>query len=96
MLKSLALKECTVSELAAPHKMSLAAASKHLKVLERATLLSRSVRGRTHICRLNPEPLRRANGWLQFYEHFWTDRLDALKNLLDAQGRGAEEEEEAK
>lgn len=82
MLRSLALQERTVSELAAPFQMSLAAASKHVKVLEQAGLLRRTVRGRTHICRLAPEPLAEANEWIRFYERFWNDRLDALEREL--------------
>ena len=62
--------------------MSLAAASKHIKVLENAGLIRREVRGRTHLCRLNPGPLASAHQWLSFYERFWTDRLDVLERLL--------------
>lgn len=83
MLRSLSLQERTVSELAAPFQMSLAAASKHVKVLEQAGLLRRTVRGRTHICRLAPEPLAEANEWIRFYERFWNDRLDALERELE-------------
>lgn len=82
MLRSLALQERTVTELAAPFRMSLAAASKHIRVLETAGLLQRTVRGRTHICRLAPEPLSEAHEWLRFYEQFWNDRLDALEREL--------------
>ena len=62
--------------------MSLAAASKHIKVLENAGLIRREVRGRTHLCRLDPQPLAAAHKWLSFYERFWTDRLDMLEQLL--------------
>ncbi len=62
--------------------MSLAAASKHIKTLERAGLLKRTVRGRTHVCRLEPEPLADAYHWLRSYERFWSQRLEALKTLL--------------
>ena len=65
--------------------MTLAAASKHVRVLERAGLERRSVRGRTHVCRLDPEPLRSAQAWMRFYERFWTDRLDALEAALAAE-----------
>jgi DNA-binding transcriptional ArsR family regulator len=58
----------TVSELAAPFDMSLAAISKHIKVLERAGLLSKTTKGRTNICRLNPDSLSSAIEWLRFYE----------------------------
>jgi DNA-binding transcriptional ArsR family regulator len=82
MLRSLAARERTVSELAEPFRMSLAAASKHVKVLERAGLVRRTVQGRTHFCRLDPKPLSEAADWLRFYERFWGERLDALEALL--------------
>jgi DNA-binding transcriptional ArsR family regulator len=82
MLQSLARGDRTVSELAAPHHMTLAAASKHVASLERAGLLSRSVHGRIHVCRLQPGGLARANRWLTRYERFWTASLDALDALL--------------
>jgi DNA-binding transcriptional ArsR family regulator len=82
MLRELVSGERTVSRLAEPFAMSLAAASKHIKVLENAGLVLREVRGRTHLCRLDPGPLAGAYQWLSFYERFWTDRLDALERLL--------------
>src|SRR5438094_10257463 len=82
MLRDLAGGERTVSQLAQPFAISLAAASKHIKVLENAGLLHREVRGRTHLCRLDPGPLASAYEWLTFYERFWTDRLDVLERLL--------------
>jgi DNA-binding transcriptional ArsR family regulator len=82
MLRVLASGEQTVSQLAEPFDMSLAAASKHIKVLESAGLIRREVRGRTHLCRLDPGPLARAHQWLSFYERFWTQRLDLLEKLL--------------
>lgn len=85
MLAALADGERSVGELAAPHAMSLAAASKHVKVLEHAGLIRREVRGRTHICQLAPEPLASAHEWLDFYARFWTDHLDALDRLLRAE-----------
>jgi DNA-binding transcriptional ArsR family regulator len=75
----------TVGELAAPFSISLAAASKHIKALENAGLIRREVRGRTHLCRLEPGPLASAHEWLGFYERFWTGRLDVLERLLRAQ-----------
>lgn len=82
MLRDLSEGERTVSELAKPFAISLAAASKHIKALESAGLIRREVRGRTHWCRLDPGPLASANEWLGFYERFWTGRLDALAQLL--------------
>ena len=71
-----------MGELAAPLKMSLAAASKHVKTLEYAGLVRRTVRGRTHFCQLNPRPLAEADDWLKSYERLWTKRLEALEALL--------------
>jgi DNA-binding transcriptional ArsR family regulator len=82
MLRSLAEGERSVGELARPFDISLAAASKHIKALEAAGLIRREVRGRTHLCRLEPRPLAGAHEWLRFYERFWTGRLDALERLL--------------
>lgn len=91
MLASLALGEKSIGELAEPFAMSFAGASKHVKVLEDAGLVRRDVRGRTHICRLEPGPLASADQWLRHYERFWTGRLDALEQLLrDADTRKAE------
>jgi DNA-binding transcriptional ArsR family regulator len=85
MLRDLAGGERTVSQLAQPFAISLAAASKHIKVLESAGLLRREVRGRTHLCRLDPGPLASAHEWLSFYERFWSNRLDLLEELLRAE-----------
>jgi DNA-binding transcriptional ArsR family regulator len=82
MLRQLADGERTVSQLAEPFSISLAAASKHIKALEHAGLIRREVRGRTHLCRLDASPLASAHGWLSFYERFWTGRLDQLERLL--------------
>jgi DNA-binding transcriptional ArsR family regulator len=82
MLRDLASGERTVSELAGPFAMSLAAASKHIRVLEGAGLIHREVRGRMHVCRLDPGPLASAHEWLGFYDRFWTSRLDILEQLL--------------
>ena len=82
MLRELAGGERTVGQLAQPFAISLAAASKHIKVLENAGLIRREVRGRTHLCRLDPGPLASAHEWLSFYERFWTGRLDVLERLL--------------
>src|SRR3954454_4622113 len=82
MLRELTEGERTVSELAEPFAMSLAAASKHIKALESAGLVRRDVRGRTHFVRLDPEALAGAFEWLKYYERFWNSRLDVLERLL--------------
>jgi DNA-binding transcriptional ArsR family regulator len=70
-LGRLADRALTVGELAAPLPMSLAAASKHIKVLERAGLVRQTVDGRRHLCRLDPVPLASASDWLRLYERLW-------------------------
>lgn len=89
MLRSLSRQPCSVGELAAPFEMSLAAASKHIKVLERAGLVQREVQGRTHLCRLDARPMHGGMEWMRHYERFWNERLDALDALLQAEDRAA-------
>jgi DNA-binding transcriptional ArsR family regulator len=89
MLRRLAKSEQNIGELAAPFSMTFAAASKHVKVLERAKLVRRRIEGRSHLCRLEPAPLAAADGWLRFYERFWTEQLDALDGALRAEDAGA-------
>jgi DNA-binding transcriptional ArsR family regulator len=82
MLHRLLAGERTITELAEPCAMSLAGASKHVRVLERAGLVRRTIRGRTHRCRLDAAPLADARAWLERYRRYWTSRLDALETLL--------------
>ncbi|ALN57472.1 transcriptional regulator, ArsR family [Lysobacter enzymogenes] len=85
MLRQLADGERKVGELAEPYAMTLAAASKHIKALERAGLVRREVRGRIHVCRLDAQPLHGGFEWLRHYERFWNQRLDDLEALLRAE-----------
>jgi len=87
MLRELAGGARTVGQLAEPFAISLAAASKHIKALEHAGLIRREVKGRTHLCSLEPGPLASAHEWLSFYERFWTRRLDVLDRLLREDAR---------
>ena len=92
MLRRLTESEASVGELAEPFMkppvaMSLAAASKHIKVLEQAGLVDRTVQGRTHYCRLNAGPLSDATDWLRYYERFWAERLDDLERALRADAK---------
>lgn len=70
-------------ELAKPFHMSLAAVSKHLKVLERAKLIQREKRGSFSHVQLNAEALRNAQQWIDEYRKFWEMRLDSLKDYLE-------------
>lgn len=85
MLNRLASEPRKVGELAAPFAITLAAASKHIKVLERAGLVQRSIQGRTHICRLDARPMHGGFEWMRHYEKFWNQRLDVLEALLKAE-----------
>ncbi|MDB5394363.1 MAG: ArsR family transcriptional regulator [Rhodospirillales bacterium] len=89
MLRRLAAGERNIGELATPFSMSFAAASKHVRVLEVAGLVRRRVEGRSHICRLEPGPLRTADDWLRFYEGFWSSKLDDLGAILKAEDQAA-------
>jgi DNA-binding transcriptional ArsR family regulator len=89
ILDRLASGTTTVTELAAPFEMSLPAISKHLKVLERAGLISRGREAQWRPCRLEAKPLQDAADWLEAYREFWEvsfDRLGAY--LADLQARG--------
>jgi hypothetical protein len=85
MIRDLAAGARSVSQLADPHAMSLAAASKHVKALESAGLIRREIRWRTHLCHLEPAALASAHDWLETYSRFWTTRLDTLEALLRAE-----------
>ena len=92
ILARLAKGEATVNELAAPFDMSQASISKHLKVLERAGLISRGRAAQTRPCRLETGPLRKVADWAESYRHLWEDsfdRLDAhLKSLQSVKAKG--------
>jgi DNA-binding transcriptional ArsR family regulator len=83
ILESLSEKsDVAVSELAAPHDMSLPGFMKHLKVLEDAGLVERNKEGRVVSCGLSAKPLQPAAAWMSKYEKFWTDKLDSLARYL--------------
>lgn len=82
ILARLALGETTVNELAKPFKMSGPAISKHLKVLERAGLITRGREAQWRPCRLEPAALKGVDTWLEEYRRFWDDRLDRLDAYL--------------
>jgi DNA-binding transcriptional ArsR family regulator len=89
ILAHLASGETTVTELAEPFAMSLPAVSKHLKVLERAGLISRGREAQWRPCRLAPEPLKDATDWLEEFRRFWDESLDRLaEHLRELQAKG--------
>ena len=85
LLAQLCRGDATVTELAEPHDMSLAAVSRHLQVLTDAGLTTRARQGKTIRCRLNAGPLKRASTWLTDYQVFWEQKLDALGVHFDTQ-----------
>lgn len=82
IVERLAAGEATVTELAAPYAISLPAISRHLKVLERASLITRSQHGRWRRARLSPTSLAGAATWLARYERLWSESLDRLDDHL--------------
>ena len=89
MLGRLAAGERNITDLAAPLRMSFAAVSKHLRVLENAKLVRRRVEGRAHLLRLEPAPLAAADAWLATYKAFWTHQLDVLDDVLRSRAKPA-------
>jgi len=82
MLLKLADKEQSIADLSAPFNISKSAVTKHVKVLENAGLLRRTIHGRVHHCRLAVDPLHTASDWMAFYQKFWNSKLDALDSYL--------------
>jgi DNA-binding transcriptional ArsR family regulator len=83
MLRRLMEGERNLTELAAPLRMSFPGASKHVRVLERARLVRRRVVGRSHLCRIEGQPLAQANQWLENYRKVWDANFQRLDKLLD-------------
>jgi len=82
IIEQLAASEATVTELAAPFAISLPAISRHLKVLERASIITRSKEGRWRSARLSPTSLASAAAWLSQNEQLWAERIDRLDEHL--------------
>ena len=87
ILARLADGEATVNELAEPFSISLQAISKHLKVLERAGLITRGRDAQWRPCRLEPAPLENASDWIERYREIWRDRFDRLEQEIQAMQR---------
>jgi len=85
LLSQLRAGAATVSELAAPFDVSLAAISKHLRVLERAGLVRRTRDGRISRCQLDARPMKGAADWVEWYRKYWEQQLEALASYFDKQ-----------
>src|SRR6185436_17334414 len=83
MVARLARAPATIGELAEPFEMSLPAVSKHVRVLERAGLVRRTIDGRIHRCALQRKRLKDANDWIERYTAFWDDTLGALAAFVE-------------
>jgi DNA-binding transcriptional ArsR family regulator len=83
MVARLARAPATIGELAEPFAMSLPAVSKHVRVLERAGLVRRTIDGRIHRCALERKRLKDANAWIERYTSFWDDTLGALATFVE-------------
>ena len=83
LLQRLAQHPAMVTELAAPFGLSLPAVSRHIRVLERAGLLARTVEGRVHHCALDGRPLKGVDHWLRDYKRFWSGNLEALARYVE-------------
>jgi DNA-binding transcriptional ArsR family regulator len=96
ILASLMLGEASLSDLADPHRMSLPAVMKHVRVLEHAGLVSQKKVGRTRFCQLAPAPLKAAEDWIAEYRRFWEGAFDSLERFLNqnpASEKGKEQKE---
>lgn len=82
ILARLAQSDARVTELASAFPISLNSTSKHIRLLERAGLVTRSVRGRDHVLSLNATPMAEAAEWMEYYRRFWDDRLAALERFV--------------
>ncbi len=82
ILARLAESDARVTDLASEFPISLNSTSKHIRILERAGLVTRSVQGREHVLSLNAGPMAEAAEWMEFYRQFWADRLAALEDFV--------------
>ena len=82
LIERLARGEASVGELAAPFDMSGPAISQHLRVLEEAELITRTRRAQWRLCALTPEPLETATAWVEEHRRIWSQRFDALEDVL--------------
>lgn len=86
ILKRIRNCELNVSEIASPYSVSLAAISKHLKILERAQLITKRKQGKEQLVTISPAALKQADSYLDQYASLWSDRFDRLDTLLNKKG----------
>lgn len=91
LLASLMLGQASITELAKPHRMSLPAVMKHVRVLEQAGLVSQKKSGRTRLCQLVAEPLKDAEQWINQYRVFWQNQFTSLDRYLSQEQEKGED-----
>ena len=96
ILASLMLGEASLSDLAGPHRMSLPAVLKHIRVLQNAGLVSQKKIGRTRFCQLAPAPLKQAEDWIAQYRRFWEGAFDSLERFLSQDPPSEKEQDKQK
>jgi len=96
ILASLMLGETSLSDLAGPHRMSLPAVMKHVRVLQNAGLVSQKKIGRTRFCQLAPTPLKQAEDWIAQYRRFWEGAFDSLERFLSQEALSVNEKDKQK
>lgn len=93
MLEQMASGEQSITDLGRRHSMSQPAISKHVKVLERAGLVTRTRDGRRHRLRVNPQPIEEARTWIDHYAQFWKDQFDAVEVYLNKQTEAEQQDQ---
>jgi len=96
IIDRLAEKEMCVTEIAEPINMSLPAVSKHLRIIERAGIIKRIKRGKFYHFKLVAKPMKGASEWLERYQIFWNNQLDALEDYLDNSDNNSSRKEKEK
>ena len=92
MIKRLSKGPATVGELGRPYAISKPAVTKHVKMLEKAGLVTRKKDGRIHRCKLNPKPMEQAEDWIEKHRKFWEASLGALARYVEETKPTGEEE----
>ena len=94
ILAQLSIGNARVTDIASQFPISLNSVSKHVRVLERAGLVERTVLGRDHVLSLNAVAMAEADEWMAFYRKFWTDRLEALDQMVQRKRRSTQQKKE--